>query len=562
MNCKPSLNLHYQKRGRAVNALLLAALLSTICCLTCLSQDLKLKLAGKVVKLKEVKNTAAISYDTAMIRSLKSAGFEKFDALKSQSSVGKNFCLFEFDAGRKQKAFVDKVDTYNRTNDDNPDVLQTSVYRYRDVLNVLTDEFVINFKAETSWSEIARYFLENEIDTISRSPFAKNQFLIRFRTKPPKEIVHRIENNEFGPPVNFIEPNFIQIIRQNTEVFREQGLNERVYNRDILQSDEPNDSLLSRQWYLRNVGIPGKPDADIKGVASWGISKGDADIIVAIIDDGVDLAHPDLKDKIVGSFNINKPTSSAQPLATQAHGTACAGIAAATTNNSIGISGIAWNSKIISVKVFDLSKDGDEVTTGTVLGLGIKKAVDKGAKVLSCSWSCSIATEVEQAIDYALQHQCILVFGAGNKSTDVDYPANLASGIDIFCVSATNEWDEFKSRTSKDNEKWWGSNYGEEVTIAAPGVHMYTTDLSQVNYGYNKSSKYFSNFNGTSASVPLVAGSVALILGYNKGLSPSDVIRLVKQNSDRPDARNRDNYLGFGRLNLLRALNAVKASYP
>ena len=244
------------------------------------------------------------------------------------------------------------------------------------------------------------------------------------------------------------------------------------------------------------------------------------------------------------------------------HGTACAGIAAALTHNSEGVSGVGWEVKIMPIRIaHSNSPDGDWITSNLIIEDGIRTAVDRGAKILSNSWGGgSPSSAINSAIDYAITNDCVVVFAAGNCRVSgsnacpqpVIYPANLSLSKVIIAVSATNEWDQFKTPTSSDGENWWGSHNGPEVTLSAPGVHVYTTDISGSG-GYS-SNNYVSNFNGTSSATPFVAGAAALVLSQNNTWSPNQVRTQLQNTADDLGPPGFDNKFGYGRLNVCVAL--------
>jgi len=131
-------------------------------------------------------------------------------------------------------------------------------------------------------------------------------------------------------------------------------------------------------------------------------------------------------------------------------------------------------------------------------------------------------------------------------------------------ISASNEFDEPKTINSADGENWWGSNFGPEVDLAAPGVHNYTTDIVGAD-GYNTGGPldrdYVSNFNGTSSATPIVAGIVGLVLSVNPNLREEQVRRLLKQTADKVGqvvyANGRNDQMGNGRVNAFRAVQSA-----
>jgi subtilisin family serine protease len=312
--------------------------------------------------------------------------------------------------------------------------------------------------------------------------------------------------------------------------------------------------LYARQWYLNNTGSTGVADADIDAPGAWDVHKGLPSVIIAIIDEGVDINHNDLKDKIVTPYDAVDGDNDQQPNPWNGHGTSCAGIAAAVTNNSLGIAGIGWNVKIMPVRIAYSSGAREPwITTDAIIEDGIRTAVDRGAHVLSNSWGGGSDSEmIDSAIDYAIANNRVPVFAAGNESGAVCYPANLSKKKVIIAVSASNEWDQFKTKLSLDKEDWWGSNFGPEVTVSAPGVHICTTDISGGG-GYG-AGDYIENFNGTSSATPLVAGTAALVVSKNPGWTPDQVRNQLQNTADDKGTAGFDDRFGYGRVNACKAL--------
>jgi len=246
-----------------------------------------------------------------------------------------------------------------------------------------------------------------------------------------------------------------------------------------------------------------------------------------------------------------------EPNSWDGHGTACAGIAAAVTNNNLGVAGVGWNNKIMPIRIASSNCSGcNWITSNAIIEDGLRTAVDRGAHVLSNSWGGgSPSNAINSAIDHAISNNRTVVIAAGNDAGPVSYPANISTNRDIIAVSATNEFDEFKTKTSQDGEDWWGSNFGLEVNIAAPGVHIYTTDINGAD-GY-VNGDYVPNFNGTSSATPFVAGAVGLLLSQNPSMTPAEVRDRLQATADDLGSPGFDNQFGHGRLNVARALETV-----
>lgn len=449
---------------------------------------------------------------------------------------------------------------------------ENPVYGVGGIDQVLVNEFIVQFKSQVSKEEIVQSLEKKNAEIVEEDTKIKNMYTIKFTGKSAKEAL-AISNEYYNDPlVEFIEPNFIRVYPPRPMIKREE-----IKDAGPALAAIPGDTYYSKQWYLNNTGSSGVADADVDAPEAWDIHKGSAEIIVAIIDIGVDTNHKDLKDKIVTPYDATDGDDIQEPNSWDGHGTACAGIAAAMTNNGIGIAGIGWNVKIMPVRfAYSSHPDGDLVTTDAIIADAIRTAVNRGAHVLSNSWGGGSSSGIiNSAIDYAVDNNRVVVFAAGNccKFADavlcpswlrcyqpVSYPANLSTSKVIIAVSATNEWDEFKTPYSREKETWWGSNFGPEVNVSAPGVHMWTTDISGGG-GYS-SGDYISNFNGTSGSTPLVAGIAALLLSQNPGWTPTQVRDRLQSTADDKGKPGFDETFGYGRINACRALGGNCAPSP
>ena len=308
------------------------------------------------------------------------------------------------------------------------------------------------------------------------------------------------------------------------------------------------DPMLAEQWALTD------PEG-VDAAEAWSQTTG-AGALVAILDTGVQLNHPDLqaniwtnpgeipgngidddKSGIVDDVNgANMFNLSGNVNDDHGHGTHVAGIVAARQGNGIGGSGLAPAAKILPVKVLDSTMSG---TTDT-LALGIRYAVDRGAKILNVSVNTDSATEtVKSAVRYAGEHGAIIVASAGNNGRNIDlspsYPASLTDAA-VFAVAAGNP----------DGALWSLSNTGLlSVDIAAPGDHIVSTA---------KGSAYQSR-TGTSAAAPFVAASLALLSSARPDLSMNDLRLAIESTTRRTSLLS--SLLGGGRLDVGAALHRV-----
>jgi thermitase len=235
----------------------------------------------------------------------------------------------------------------------------------------------------------------------------------------------------------------------------------------------PDDPYLDLQWGLTKV------DAS----QAWDLTTGSKVVNIAILDTGVDLDHPDLAGKVISQINL---TNSGNADDVYGHGTHVAGIAAAMTDNGIGIAGLGYSSAIMDVKVLDDNGMG----AYSWIVSGILWAADNGADIINMSLGGSFASSaLEDAINYAWSKGVVVVAAAGNNGdTAPMYPAYYTNCI---AVAATD---------ANDARASW-SNYGDWVDVAAPGVSIYST-LKNNGYGY---------MSGTSMASPYVAGLAALV---------------------------------------------------
>ncbi len=285
----------------------------------------------------------------------------------------------------------------------------------------------------------------------------------------------------------------------------------------------PNDKYYSSQW------APGK----IQAPSAWDIAVGSSEVIIAVLDTGVDLNHPDLGSKIVAGWNFVQPGEGPQD--DHGHGTHVAGIAAAETNNGVGVAGISSGARIMPVKVLNAQGDGYY----SDVAAGVAWACDHGASIINMSLGgVEFSATLHEAIEQAYDDGCLLAAAAGNEGgNQVLYPARDSATI---AVAATDQSD---GRASF-------SNYGSQIDVAAPGVSIYST-LWDDTYGY---------MQGTSMATPHVAGLAALVWSVDSGLTNAEVQGIIEATTDDFGYPGWDPYYGFGRINAFGAVEAAVAT--
>ena len=276
----------------------------------------------------------------------------------------------------------------------------------------------------------------------------------------------------------------------------------------------------------------------INAPTAWDISTGSPEVIVAIVDSGISLSHPEFAGRLVAGWDYVNGDS--DPSDDNGHGTHVAGIVAAAMNGE-GVVGIAPNVRLMPVKILNASKTATWANTA----LGIRYAADHGAKVINLSMGgTSYSAALQDAIRYAAGKGVVIVAAAGNQgSSGPFYPAYFEETI---AVGATDEHDEY----------WTISNYGNWVDVTAPGASIYSTWWTADNpntYGF---------MSGTSMAAPHVSGLAALLLSYRPQLSAADVRAIIQQTAVDKGAAGFDIYYGWGRIDAGAAMTLATTWIP
>ena len=278
-----------------------------------------------------------------------------------------------------------------------------------------------------------------------------------------------------------------------------------------------NDPYLGSAWHIAKINAP----------TAWDRSQG-LGITIAILDTGVYGVHPDLAARMVPGWNIFKNTADTSDF--MGHGTPVAGAAAATTNNGIGVVGVAGQAKIMPLVVTD-STGGSFYS---VLAQAITYAADHGARVASISFSgLTYSAAVQSAAQYMKNKGGLVVVAAGNTGATSTAPSTST----MIAVSATESNDSYAAF----------STYGAFVAMSAPGNGIYSTARGG---GYG-------TYWGTSFSTPIVAGTVALMMAANPRLSSTEIEALLYKTATDLGVAGRDPHFGYGRVNASAAVSAA-----
>ena len=404
----------------------------------------------------------------------------------------------------------------------------------------------------------------------SKAEKVADEILVKFKGDKNINVIRIADSDDFeeildfygsNEAVEYAEPNF-------------------TYKSAII----PSDSYFSDQWYLQRI----------KAADAWNIANESPEIIIAILDSGVQATHPDLRDNIwvntreIPNNNIDDDkngfiddvngwdfiNSSSDPSPkfkegfTEAgiqHGTVVAGIAAASGNNAAGISGVTWRAKIMPLKILD---DKGEGSTSNVIR-GIDYAIANGASVINFSFvGFGYSRSLEEAVKRAYDAGVIMVAAAGNEQDGGDGYNLDTTPMYPVCYDGSNGENRVIGVAATDtlDQKASFSSHGFKcVDIAAPGLGIFSTVVYSPTHriGDKPFNKYYDGYwAGTSMATPIVSAAIALVESVNPSLSRNQVIDAILSSSDNINKLNPNylNQLGRGRINLRAAVQSAKDS--
>jgi hypothetical protein len=408
-------------------------------------------------------------------------------------------------------------------------------------LRVVYNELVVRFARRLTAAQCGAILAERGFRQIVPSPLVKNQWIVR-PARPGiagKALLEAADGfRRFKKEVLYAWPNSV------AEYVRASGVAPKT-----------------RRWWLDTMGVnspPGKRD----------LPDGKASIRVAVLDDGVDIVHPNLSSRVVAGLGRDFAVAANHPdrnnpmpkvkAATTAdsdyHGTACAGLICSDGSENM-FKGVAPGCKLVPVRVID----GADLIVESSVAEAIRYATDV-ADVISCSWVGDEHSDVVAALDETAQGRNgkgVPIFcAAGNDGIDVDFPARHA------CAIAVGACDH-------DGRPTVYSNLGDRLDVVAPssnGTSVYTTDVSKSGWGFT-TGRFYGSFGATSAATAIAAGVGALCLSANdkltakklRSLLQDTAVKIVGKPSDNVvyDASGHSQKFGYGRIDAAKAVSAA-----
>jgi subtilisin family serine protease len=283
-----------------------------------------------------------------------------------------------------------------------------------------------------------------------------------------------------------------------------------------------NDPMLGSEWHINKIGA----------ATAWDSVQGTG-VTIAILDSGMDAAHPDLAGNAVAGYNsYDNNTNTADVCG---HGTKAAGSAAAAANNAVGVAGVANKARIMPVRIA-YNNSGSCYAYFSTMASGVTWAADHGARVVNISYAnVPTSSAVQSAANYLKGKGGLLFVSAGNYNRDEGFTPTDT----MIAVSATDSYDNRASFSS----------YGAFVSLSAPGAGIYTTVMGG---GYGA-------VNGTSFASPVAAAVAALVMSANPSLSADQVKNILFTTAVDLGTAGRDIYFGYGRVNAAAAVAAAKS---
>lgn len=391
---------------------------------------------------------------------------------------------------------------------------ETSIISTSDGLLCAEDQVLVKFKPTVS-----NYTAQHTLNAMSSEALDTASDMIVADVPVGESVESFVETLQYQPNVQYAQPNYFY----------------------TLESVSVNDTYVGYQWHLGTMGA----------FDAWNTTMGNSNIVVAVLDTGADLNHPDLAGRFVSPTDVVDNDSAQDD---NGHGTHVAGIIGAIADNAKGVAGIAPGAKLMPIDVFGHYETG----SGTVFGAltsevieGVGYAVTKGADVINISLGgADYDSAFEEAIDDAVNAGVVVVSAAGNKGQNgTHYPSDYDSCISVIAT----DWNDQKASYS---------NYGADKDICAPGGDTNSDPnadsfIFSTSYDPNTRTSGYAWMDGTSMASPMVAGVVALMLSVNPDLSVNQVKDILYNTAVDLGAPGRDDDSGYGRVNAAAAVAAA-----
>ena len=551
------------------------------------SQDRFVLYKGGQLKMTEIPGYLCIRYkdntpapEMLRVYSEISAIADKKQEFTASSISGSNYSI--------------QVVTLKRSVQDNPAMLSSAIdllknkskidyigsaYKYNDnILHFSMGEVIVKFRQNVSGNDISNLTRIFKAEVIEKVSSFDNTYLVKLVPNSTDDVFDLANKFSITTFVEFAHPNFLrsgmllEVPRDSTKHSKHTTKNNKTYSDPGRGNDYyPNDTLVPRMWNLNNTGtnfplpwITGTPGCDMRMFQAWEQTGGNPNVLISITDTGIDTNHTDLRPNLCDrSLWYDAYDNDQKPYDEYYHGTGVSGIAIAVGNNTAGVAGIAYNCKVMPVRVFGPYPAA--FTTDLILAKGLNWSWIHGASVINCSWGGGIpgsliSLAVENAVNYGRNNRgTVVVGGSGNTDTNIVlYPASMPEVIGAGGLSPCNER---KSTESCDNVgdslQNWGACYGDGMEVVAPCSFIGTTELG---------GGWCICGNGTSDASPMTAGVAGLIISKNINLSGDSVKMIIEKTARKvgnysynvPLENGMWNYeMGYGAVDAAAALDAT-----
>ncbi|WP_340701251.1 S8 family peptidase [Brevibacillus borstelensis] len=361
-----------------------------------------------------------------------------------------------------------------------------------------------------------------------KSHYVEHEVVVRFHPRPDQKMIDKLLASLDGK----VKRDYGQAMIIKSRSLSTKDLMKKlaehpdsVYaepNYLLLPNRVPNDTYYREyQWNLPMIGMED----------SWNITRGSNKVVVAIVDTGIDMTHPEFQDKLVEGYNVLEDNNT--PEDDNGHGTHVAGVIAARTNNADGIAGMSWNSKLMPIKAIGADGSGSAFD----IAQGIYWATDHGADVINLSvGNYTPSAALQEACRYAFERNVILVAASGNDASEQpSYPASYKEVLSVAAVDHNRERADF-------------SNFGAQVDVAAPGVDIPST------YIYSD----YAVLSGTSMACPHVTALASLLRSVRPGMKNTEVMEVIRSSADDLGPPGKDKLYGYGLINVNTAIRSLK----